>query len=50
MTYAINRNISEAFIPYYHSVSVVSAQVQLQKKCAHAANNWSGPLYLPFVV
>jgi len=35
MTHAINRNISEVFIPYYHSVSVVSAQVQLQKKYIH---------------
>jgi len=31
MTYVINSNISEAFIPHCHSFSVVSVQVQLHK-------------------
>jgi len=35
MTYDINGNISEAFIPTNHSVSVISAQVEIQKKNVH---------------
>ena len=46
MTNVINGNISEAFIPTNHSVSVISAQVEFQKKNVHRQPITRAVLYI----